>query len=199
MAQVTISTSTGADGISSANATFSTARNAASGGTGNEAMLDRLNAGTYTMTRHFYYFDLSTTNIPAGATITAVTFVHPAIGGFQNADTDSIYLTAHTANDPADANSFNDITLDGATSFGTETFANLNTGSPVNVTMNAAGIAAAQAALGGTWKVCMRGGRDYNNSAPTGLNQYTFTNDDVDLIVTYTTASTTQAGSFYFM
>ena len=199
MAQVTISTSTGADGVAPAvNATWSTVRNAATGTTGQATFLDRNDGGNYQIGRYFTFFDLGVANIPATATITAITFVFPVIASLQNADSDSLVLTAHTAADPPVDASFNDITLDSPTSFGTKTFATLSTSDPTNITMTADAVTAAQAALGGIWKVCIRGNRDVTDAAPTGLNQFGFTLDDCDIIVTYTLPAS--GGSYsYFM
>ena len=197
MAQTTITTSTGADGVApAANAVWATERGATTGGTGNATFLDRNDGGNYTIGRYFTFFDLGVGNIPAAATITAITFVFPIISSLQNADTDSVVLTAHTASDPPVGDDFNNITLNSPTSFGTETFANLSTVGVTNITMTADAITAAQAALGSVWKVCIRGNRDVTDAAPTGLNQFSFTIDDSQITITYTLP---ESGGMAFM
>lgn len=183
---VTITTSSGADGVGPAvNVSWATVRNATTGTLNATYLINRLNAGNYSITRHFFFFDLSPTNIPAGSIITGITFVHPVVGNVTNDESMTIHLTAHTAADPIVEASYNDITLDGDTSWSEKAISDLSTSETTNITVNSTGIAAAQSALGGTWKVCIRGDKDLDDTTPTGVNQYSYTQDNAQIIVTY--------------
>jgi hypothetical protein len=185
---VTITTSSGADGVAPAvDGTWATVRNASTGSTGQAYIENYLDGANYKIGRKFTFFDLTTTNIPADATITAITFVHPVAANVAVADAGvAVHLTAHTADDPVVGGAFDDITLNSPTSFGNCAFNSLSTSVATNITVNAAGITAANAAKGGVWKLCLRGSRDIDNAAPTGVNQYSFTTDNCQIIVTYT-------------
>ena len=194
---VTITTSSGANGtVAPPNATWSTVRGAAAGSGLESFFIERFEGGNYRIARHFFFFDLSTTNIPADATITAITFVHPVVSSVTNDNSISIHLAAHTSADPVSTASYNDLTLNGATSWAEKNVADLSTGGSTNIVMNAAGITAANTALGGTWKVMIRGDGDLDNSAPAGKNQYNFTDDDVQISVTYTQPGSPSSGFF---
>ncbi len=135
--------------------------------------------------RYFGLFDV-TSEVPRHSKVISVTFVHPAIGNFSNDDSAVAHVIEHTAGDPVATGDFLDITLNGDTSFGSETFANINSGG-ANITLNASGILVVQTAVknGTLAKLGLRSNRDIDNNIPSGNSQYTMSVTTAQLIITY--------------
>lgn len=189
MAQTTIDAKTGSNGVRSAVDTWATARSATTGTVTNWVM-STLNAGNYQIGRVFVNFDVST--IPSGSTITGVTFVHPAISNNTNNNGITIYVVDHTGADPTVADDYNNIDLNSDTTYGSVAMSGLSTGGATNIVLDASGIAVVQTALDGSAlaKFCLRTSPDTANSAPAGVNEYSITVVNSDLIVDYTTPIT---------
>lgn len=207
MAQVTINTGTADGTIYASNATYSTARNAASGDvvTTNLTKVNPNSATVaYLIERGFFAFDLS--SILSGSTVTAATFSLAGTGDATvNADSSSIGVVESTQTAEiivaGDYSKFNTTELASRI-----TNANwVTTNNTYNdFVLNASGIAIVQTAVGGAGfvgfaKFCTRSGKnDIDNTAPTGSNYVTaYASDNgsskPQLVVTYTLPS---SGSF---
>lgn len=182
MAQTTIDASAGSNGVRSGVGTWATIRAEATGGS-TTTFITQASSATQ-LGRCFLFFDLS--GIPSGSTIDSATLVHPIVGNHTSAGGGNVHIIEHTATDPVDTASYNDITLNGDTSLGTETYANISDSASTNITVNATGITYLTAQIGSTAKIGLRSSFDIDNSAPGANSQYTATSTNFDLIVNYT-------------
>lgn len=146
-------------------------------------------------TKYIYRFlgcaDLS--SISAAATATAVVFrfyptteFHSAGGGFTVVGSSQASATDLVVADYGTVGSTEYIAS-------RQTYAGLALNADNDLTFNAAGIAAVQAALGGTFRIALRGGHDLDNTAPSLNTNSGFLMNHADaashkpsLIITYT-------------
>lgn len=152
------------------------------------------NVGTalaYGVSRSFLCFDLAS-NVPAGATITAVD-LYVYVYGASSADGGSVQLVASTQASPT-ALATSDWSAVGSTDLATaKTFASLTTGAYNTFSLNAAGITAANAAISSYLKLAFRASKDVSNTAPTdrsymsiSYSDQTGSGEDPYIVVTYT-------------
>lgn len=197
MAQITIDADSDSNGVrNTAESTWTAARSATTGST-TTFVIDASNSATFQCGRYFGLFDLS--GIAAGSTITAATFVHPAISNNTNDNSITVHVGEHTATDPIDGNSYNDLTLDSDTSFGSVAVSGLSTSGTTNITLDAGGLSYLQGVIGSTAKLSLRSDLDRDNSSPAGINQYTISVTAPDLIVTYTPPEGGEQGYSFFL
>lgn len=151
--------------------------------------------GYYKLIRGYFPFDL-TGQIPAGAVITDVTLRLWCVAKASGAG-GSIGIVASTqaSNTTLATSDFSQV---GSTEYATRVnFSTPTTGAYNDFPLNATGIAAANAALGGVFKLALRSSRDIDNSAPTAATESYFqtyfgeqtgTANDPQLVVSYSLA-----------
>jgi hypothetical protein len=186
-------------------ATYSTARNAATGETANDSVGSEtgpqhsLFSGQYYIRRTFFLFN--TASIPDTDTITSATLSICQSDASHNAN--SGHTTAVVSSNPASNTAISTADYDqlGTTSFGSASYSGTND-TYKDFSLNSSGLS--NISKTGVSKFGQRGTEDINNSAPTGLNQTniyyadnTGTTRDPKLVVTH--AASNNSGFFQFM
>jgi len=169
MGAITINSHSSSNGVYLSNASFSTARNAATGDGLSEQIACEYSASVYMFTRVFTTFDLST--IPSSSVITAIDF-KIYVEGADYTDDFTLVTSTHTApNTTLAKEDYDALTINSPTEYSSRSAYASTFPSPTTLTfsLNATAIAAAQALLGGSdyFKVVVRPNRDVDNSVPT--------------------------------
>lgn len=175
---------------------WTTIRNAATGATATKdptssVIESRISGGNYYIERGAFLFDTSA--LTSGATISAVSLFlcSTADGAYANQDTTTLEIVS---SNPAANNNLTTADYDqfGTTSFSSKALSAWTTsnGTYNEFVLNASGIAAISKT--GVTKLGVVIGRDFNNQAPTGINQvYMYfsgesgTTKDPKLVITY--------------
>ncbi len=184
MVTATIDADSDSNGVRTAvEASWAVARTAA--GTATTNFITQASSGPQ-LGRYFAFFDL--VSIPTGSTISTAKMVHPSVANKLSTAGGSIHIVEHVATDPigtGDMTSYK--TLNGDTSFGSETYANVSTGGTFDITINASGITYLTTQIGSIAKIGLRSSHDIDNSAPGGglFSQYTCSVTAHDLVIDY--------------
>lgn len=143
---------------------------------------DAFTGGNYILDRDYTPYD--TSSLPDNAVISSSFIRYTGNAGTTDTDSFALFVVKSTQSDMTNLVT-GDWTNIGSTSFGTITAASWNASGSNDITLNTSGIA--NISLTGTSGFCAIGNRDFNNSAPTGVNILGFTStNDMLLSVTYT-------------
>lgn len=187
---VAVLIATKAGQVNKSNAVYLTAHDAATGTVLNDDSPTTGQASTFSVNRGAVVFDLSSYS---GIAITAATLSLYGYGAVDFSDTD-FDLTIVSGTDLADTLVDTDYgeLLNDTTSFGSMSTSGWTLGAYNIVTINATGIAAITAALGGKIRFGLRSSRDISVTTPSG-NEYVIISGQIDagqepkLTITYTT------------
>lgn len=157
----------------------------------------RVNGTNFELDRSFLFFDLSTTNIPAGAVINSVTFRIPAVANLLTDWGGTVYLTSHTNSIGFAANSANFNKIGSETNWGSKAMTTFSTTLNNDIALTATAIAALN--IGGTTKIALRHGNDISGVAGGTTNaqgdQFSNSISGWQLIVDYTVGSLSPSSS----
>lgn len=145
----------------------------------------KVTAVNWDVSRQFCFFD-ATTLVPAGSTVSGVTFRHQRYTTRNDTDTVDLDIVAHTATVPVNSNT--DFNAIGTTVFGNVAFSALSNSAETDIILDANGISAFLPGV--INKYGKRVSRDTDNVDPTGTNNLDSDATLQDLIVTFISPST---------
>lgn len=123
-----------------------------------------LSGGSYFIKRFFLQFSLTDIQ-PSSIPVSAKLKLYIGSGGFQNIDSDTLYIVQGSQSDSLALADYDNLTF---TSLGSVLLSAITTNAYNEITLNATALAYLKTVFGAKAKFAVVMGRDFNNAAPSG-------------------------------